>query len=280
MKNKIRIIALLLSFITIFTCCTVFSSAEEPLNLVVLGDSIAEGYGILNSDEACYAKIVADTNGYNYKNFARVANDTQDLLYLLKNSTNVRNAVANADILNICIGSNNYLANDDVVMITIGAIFRVNAKQLDEIAEEIYTDYNSIYDIIRELNPDATIIFNNIYCAWKGLGHIPFSQAVDRINAKLYAFQKEHSDIEILDTDSVITHNSELIAEDCVHPNAKGNIALAKKMLELLKNLGISENTEPVVKINGIDYNFYAENFGNFFGTVIGAIVKFLTWNY
>ena len=136
-----------------------------------------------------------------------------------------------------------------------------------------------IYSLIREINPDATLIFDNIYCAWKGLGHIPFIKAVSRINAMLNKFAAKHDDVVIFDTSAVISHNTELLADDCVHPNAKGNVELARHMLILLKNLGLGGNTEPVILTPGVDYNFYRRSFGNVFGTVVWQLVRFLTGN-
>ena len=284
MKMFKRIIALILSVLMLTSFAFCFVSAEdnvkENINFVVIGDSIAEGFGVANEDDAAYGRIVADTNGYNYVNYAAVANDTKDLLYKLENRSDIIKSIEEADIINLCIGSNNYLANDDVVLITAGAIFGVNDKQLDEIAEDMFKDYLVIYDTIRELNPDVVLIIDNIYCAWRGLGHIPFIKAVNRINANINKLCEEHDDIIIFDTNSVITHNTELIADDCVHPNAKGNVELARHFLQLLKENGLGENTEPVILTPGIDYNFYQENFGKFFGTIIQYIVKVLTLNF
>ncbi len=284
MKMFKRISALILSVLMLTSFAFCFVSAEdnvkENINFVVIGDSIAEGFGVANEDDAAYGRIVADTNGYNYVNYAAVANDTKDLLYKLENRSDIIKSIEEADIINLCIGSNNYLANDDVVLITAGAIFGVNDKQLDEIAEDMFKDYLVIYDTIRELNPDAVLIIDNIYCAWRGLGHIPFIKAVNRINANINKLCEEHDDIIIFDTNSVITHNTELIADDCVHPNAKGNVELARHFLQLLKENGLGENTEPVILTPGIDYNFYQENFGKLFGTIIQYIVKVLTLNF
>lgn len=284
MKMFKRISALILSVLMLMSFAFCFVSAEdnikENINFVVIGDSIAEGFGVANEDDAAYGRIVADTNGYNYVNYAAVANDTKDLLYKLENRSDIIKSIEEADIINLCIGSNNYLANDDVVLITAGAIFGVNDKQLDEIAEDMFKDYLVIYDTIRELNPDAVLIIDNIYCAWRGLGHIPFIKAVNRINANINKLCEEHDDIIIFDTNSVITHNTELIADDCVHPNAKGNVELARHFLQLLKENGLGENTEPVILTPGIDYNFYQENFGKLFGTIIQYIVKVLTLNF
>ena len=50
-------------------------------------------------------------------------------------------------------------------------------------------------------------------------------------------------------------------------------------LLILLKNLGLGENTEPVILTPGVDYNFYRQSFGNVFGTVVWQLVRFLTGN-
>lgn len=283
MKKFRKIAAVLLCVVMIAASfqCLAFAAPQDSgkLNFLVLGDSIAEGFGVENKEDAAYGKIVADTNGYNYRNLAQVANDTQDLIRKIETVDEFRESIAWADVINICIGSNNYLASKDVVWITIGALFGTNDKKLDEIAYGIYDDLNTIYSLIREINPDATLIFDNIYCAWKGLGHIPFIKAVSRINAMLNKFASKHDDVVIFDTSAVISHNTELLADDCVHPNAKGNVELAKHMLILLKSLGLGENTEPVILTPGVDYNFYRQSFGNVFGTVVWQLVRFLTGN-
>lgn len=202
MKKFRKIAAVLLCVVMIAASlqCLAFAAPQDSgkLNFLVLGDSIAEGFGIENKEDAAYGKIVADTNGYNYRNLAQVANDTQDLIRKIETVDEFRESIAWADVINICIGSNNYLASKDVVWITIGALFGTNDKKLDEIAYGIYDDFNTIYSLIREINPDATLIFDNIYCAWKGLGHIPFIKAVSRINAMLNKFAAKHDDVVIL----------------------------------------------------------------------------------
>ena len=253
----------------------------EGLNFLVLGDSISEGFGVENSDEAGYARIVADTEGYDYLNYSRVATDTSDLISRLESKEEIINAVKEADIINLSIGSNNYLANDDVVMITVGALFGTNDKQLDEIAQWIFEDYLKIIDKLRALNPDAVLIFDNVYCSWEGLGRIPFNKAVVRVNAALdKAKEARPGEFEIFDLASVINGHGELVADDSTHPNAKGNVEIARAMLLFLKELGLGEKTEPVVNHEGIDYNYFQQSFGTVAGALITVIVKWLTKHY
>ena len=281
------ILALALIFVPVMSTASAAETEKsvfdegEGLNFLVLGDSISEGFGVENSDEAGYARIVADTEGYDYLNYSRVATDTSDLISRLESKEEIINAVKEADIINLSIGSNNYLANDDVVMITVGALFGTNDKQLDEIAQWINEDYLKIIDKLRALNPDAVLIFDNVYCSWEGLGRIPFNKAVVRVNAALdKAKEARPGEFEIFDLASVINGHGELVADDSTHPNAKGNVEIARAMLLFLKELGLGEKTEPVVNHEGIDYNYFQQSFGTVAGALITLIVKWLTKHY
>ena len=96
-----KLIALLLSVLMLFGGLAVTASAEEnTLHYVVLGDSIAYGSGITNPVEACYGKIVADTNGYTYSNHSVPGHTTQNLISRLANEA-VLADVKKADIISI-----------------------------------------------------------------------------------------------------------------------------------------------------------------------------------
>ena len=111
MKKFRKIAAVLLCVVMIAASlqCLAFAAPQDSgkLNFLVLGDSIAEGFGVENKEDAAYGKIVADTNGYNYRNLAQVANDTQDLIRKIETVDEFRESIAWADVINICIGSNN-----------------------------------------------------------------------------------------------------------------------------------------------------------------------------
>ncbi|MBR5113482.1 MAG: SGNH/GDSL hydrolase family protein [Clostridia bacterium] len=290
MKKTKRILCVILCALVLLLPLSIVPASADgeydfpsggSLNFLVMGDSITEGFGVENSEEAGYARIVADTNGYNYVNLSRVATDTERLIYQIKNTDRFREAIKWADIIHLSIGSNNYLANDRVVLITAGALFGVNDRELDEIAEGIYQDYLIIIDLIRELNPDAKLIFDNVYCSWEGLGRIPFNKAVVRVNNALNrALETNKDEFVIFDLASVINGHGELVAADSTHPNAKGNVEIAKAMLKFLKELGLGENTEPVINAQGIDYNYFVECFGTVAGTLITAIVRVLTLHF
>ena len=101
-----KLLAFIISFTIVFTLSAPFCHAQEDekLNYLLLGDSIAQGYGVKNRDEASFGKIVADTNGYNYENLARTATDTSDWLAYLERDY-VIETVEKADIISLSVGS-------------------------------------------------------------------------------------------------------------------------------------------------------------------------------
>ena len=275
-----KLFAFVLAFTLILSIASPLCFAEdaEKPNYLLLGDSIAQGYGIKNRDEASFGKIVADTNGYNYENLARVATDTSDwLIYLDRDS--VIEAVEKADIISLSVGSNDYLASSDVILLgaesLIGYTGEIKARE-----ETIYENFCKIIDRIYEINPDVTLLVNNIYVAWRFIGKKIFTDATVCINDVYDRYlEKYPGAFYLVDFASALNDKPEFIADDCVHPNAKGNIELAKVTLQKLKEIGLGENTEPVVLVEGIDYNFYVENYGKALGIFLTILIKTLTGN-
>ena len=108
MKTTKKIIAVILFIIFAFGCFSLTASANSGLNYLVLGDSIGVGQGLLNPTEACYGKVVADTNGYKYKNYAVGGYTTGNLLGYMEVDF-VDEAIREADIISLSIGGNDFL---------------------------------------------------------------------------------------------------------------------------------------------------------------------------
>ena len=279
-----KIIAVCLSVVLALGCCLPAFAAEEPaerLSYLLLGDSIAEGYGVWNSDEACYGRIVADTNGYDYENYARVAMDSSELLERLRNSYWVRYDIERADIISLSIGSNDYFDNPDVYRLAVGAFFMVNGKELDAIAENFYINLCAIIGEIRGLNPDATILLQNVYCVWYGVAAHIYKACSNRVNAMIEKYDKEHPGaVALCDISPAMDGHPERLADDCVHPNAAGNVAIAEVVLRQLYDLGLGTETTPVINNPGIDYNFFEYYYENpTVARLLTALVRIATGN-
>lgn len=260
--------------------CVVSFATDENINYLLMGDSIAEGYGIKNPYEACYGRIVADTNGYNYTNDSRSGRDSDTMLYMLENYQYIKNDVKNADIISLSIGANDYLANDDVVMLVAGALLGINDKILDEIQAHYYENLCQIISCIKELNPDVVILMQTVYVSWTGIAGKAFSAGALRVNEAIYKYiEKNPSTVTLCDISPAITGHPENLADDCVHPNDKGNVEIAKLVLKQLYDMGLGTQTIPVVNVQGINYNYFRDYISEEYGGILTVLVKILTGN-
>lgn len=92
----------------------VFAESAEPAvpsvdNMVVLGDSIARGYG-LGEEEYSYAQLCADYLGCNLDNFAADGLDSAELLASLQNiNESQKQAIENSEVVVVSIGGNDMM---------------------------------------------------------------------------------------------------------------------------------------------------------------------------
>lgn len=252
MKNLKKILCVVLALLMVFTVTSFASDDEkEALNYVILGDSIGWGAGVLNSDEAVFGKIVSDTNGYNYKNDAVNGYMTSDLIRHL-NRDNVAKDVAAADIISLSIGGNNFLRAN--MRELIAQYQEGDYSQFDTIVENFYKEFDVIISRIKELNPDAVILMQTLYNPGKGMMKDVYSVALAKLNAAYRRYVEENSGVyELLEVGAAFEGHDEYIARDNIHPSASGNVTIAKVVLEKLYELGLGENTEPVINHRGIE---------------------------
>lgn len=251
-------------------------AADRPV-YVVLGDSIAFGSGLLNPREAVYGRIVADTDGYEYYNYAVPGHTTGNLLRRMGEKT-VREAIVKADIINISIGGNNFLLGN-LNGLMYDWIVKKDYSRFDAIAEGVYEDIGTVVDTIRELNPDAAIILQTLYNPQTGYVGEVYMQGRDRINAAIRAFDEARpGEIIVADVGSVLTDSDSDFAEDRIHPSASGNEKIARVILETLYENGLGTETEPVIAVKGIDAHGAGvfTVFVNFYGLIfhIFSIVR------
>lgn len=273
MKNFRKAVSAILSFVIIVLSLSAISYADaEKLNYVVLGDSIALGFGVYNNDEACYGRIVANTNGYNYSNYAINGWRTMDLKEQIKQE-NIKNDIINADIISLSIGGNDYL-QQNLPVLFIDVVSK-EYQYIDDIEKIFRDNFAEIMATIREYNPDATILVQTLYNPRFDLLRSFYGIAVERINRSIYAYLDENPDeFELVDVYSVFTaDHPEYIAVDSVHPSAEGNYKLAEMVLEKLVELGIGSETEPVILTRGIDQIPYLSTVIKFFrDLIVGAL--------
>lgn len=272
MKAVKKFVAIVLSLVICIGMVSVSASAKEKLNYLLLGDSIAEGFGIKNPDEASYGKIIADTNGFNYKNDAIMGRNSVGLVNHLTNDEEYINNVKWADIISVSIGGNDFLLDHAALLIAEGIIFNDYSK-FDKIGETFYENFSKSMNRIHEINPNAKVFVQLLYTSWTfDFARKPYKQAAKRINDAIIKYSEENPrNIYVVDTSEVFDGRRDCISTDTIHPNAQGNIELAKAVQAKLCEAGLANTTELALLVPGIERDYLIE----YFGTPLGQIIIF-----
>ncbi len=248
-----KLTSIILSIVMIFGifCICGYAESEKKFYLV-LGDSIAYGSGISNSREACYGKIVADTNGYDYVNYSVPGHTTTNLINRLQEET-VISDLKKADIISISIGGNDFLMSN-LIGLMFDSIVKGDHTEYDKIAEGFYTNFCKIVDIINSHNADAVILMQTLYNPQSGYLRAPYQEGADRINAAIERYNTENpGEIVIVDVGTALGDDMANYADDEIHPSAAGNEIIAKIILDKLYELNLGSNTAPVINAKGKD---------------------------
>ncbi len=284
MKKTISIIlALVLCFSTLTV--TSYAKNDKPFYLV-LGDSIAYGSGLGNSTEACYGKIVADTNDYDYVNYSVPGHTTSNLISRL-GQPEVIEALEKADIISISIGGNDFLLGN-LMQLLFNAMVLKDYTQLDSIAAKFFENFSTIVDIINEHNPDAVILMQTLYNPQSGYLRETYQLAADRLNAEIERFSDENpGEIIIVDVGTALGDDPANFASDDIHPSSNGNMIIAQKVLEELYENNLGNTTVPVVNTPATDINipvYFTASLDiigfifNFMGSVYGFVAQIFSF--
>lgn len=251
---------------------SVYAQSEKPFYLV-LGDSIAYGSGLKNPKDACYGKIVSDTNGYEYANHSVPGHTTTNLIARLSNEEVIAD-LKKADIISISIGGNDFLLSN-LIELMFDSMVKGDYSQFDMIAENFYANFSKIVDIINEHNEDALILMQTLYNPQSGYIREPYQQAADRLNAAIVRYSENNpGEIEIVDVGTALGDDLKNFADDAIHPSVAGNEIIAAKVLEKLAELDWGESTQSVIVTKGEDIRISKifTSFLDFYGTLFHCI--------
>ena len=270
-----KLICVLLAAALLLTCALPAFGADAP-HYVVLGDSIAQGYGVYNRGEAAYGRIVADTNGYTYANYGVNGLRSWDLIELLK-TDEVAADVAKADIVSLSIGGNDYLQQN--LPKIFADLARGDYKIVNDIQNNFRGYFAEIVTMLRDANPGAALFVQTLYNPQYGALRDAYGMATARINEVITDYLEANPGaFYLVDTVPVMEGHPEYIAADTIHPSAVGNEALAKLVLQRLYEEGLGENTEPVINKRGIDEipftSYFFKAIRDFFAKIINLITS------
>lgn len=273
-----KALSVFLSVLMILSCFAVSVSAEETVDYLVLGDSIAYGSGLTNPVDAVYGKIVSDTHGFNYTNYSVPGHTTGNLLKRLENEA-VLTAVKEAEIISISIGGNNFLLSN-LIGLMFDALVKSDYSEMDAIAEGFYKEFSQIMDIINENNPDAVVLMQTLYNPQSGTIRDVYGEGQKRLNEMVHKYNDEHpGEIIIVEVGAALGDDMDCFAADDIHPSAKGNVLIAVEILRTLDSIGIAEYKEPVIETEGGDFKggfsfFFLDFFVKIF-EFLGKIYRF-----
>lgn len=283
---KKKIIASVLCVVLLAGCAAALAACNndgetaEKTEIVYLGDSIAEG--ILGASplglrhEYAYANVLGRRNDFEYYNHSVSGHLTKDLLALLNNDLGYDGArglilhVQEADIIHVSILGNDLLQDmsmNDVVLEAAQGLYTI----IDGIAETAYENITGIVARIRKLNPDATLIFQNVYNPLSENSTLvdeetratlkeeydtdpeDFRQLgagiLDRLNGVLDRYLAEHPGAFIIadaqaEFDRIFAEDYErgkdLIYPDYIHPSNEGHAVLADLTQGILEEQGLA----------------------------------------
>ena len=224
---------------------------DDALNYFIIGDSIARGSGLYNYEDACYGKIIADTNGYNYVNYGVDGLTSGKLLNLLKKQS-VLNDLAEADIINLSIGGNNYFRGGNLLkVLVLGGVLKMDSV-LDEVLDPFYRDFCKAIEIFRETSPDAVILVQTLYNPLTGVLSPVTKYIIDRLNDCFYRYVEENPGvITLVDVASKLNGHGYYFA--IIHPTVSGNLEIAKTLLNTLYDMGLGKSKTPVITTRGLN---------------------------
>ncbi|MBO5937019.1 MAG: SGNH/GDSL hydrolase family protein [Clostridia bacterium] len=250
MKRAQKFFSLLLAVVMAFTLCApAFAAENDTTKLVLLGDSIAQGYGLGNGYtdwyDLGYGKIIAEANGYDYVNHAIGGHTTYNLNARLQEET-VISDVADADIIAVSIGGNNFLLGGMQQMI-IDAILFKKYDLIEKTIGEFYVDFGLALDKIKAINPEAQLLVQTLYNPRDDILGTVYQRAVDLLNEAITNIAVERNGAYVVvDIYPAFEGHIEYIQDDKIHPNETGHYVIASEYLKVLKDLGLGEADKPL----------------------------------
>ncbi|MCL2512427.1 MAG: GDSL-type esterase/lipase family protein [Oscillospiraceae bacterium] len=210
--------------------------AEAPLKYTVLGDSIAEGVGSKNKKTDGFSAIVAETKGYDLNNLALGGIPSEILMKWVLEKENVRDGIAEADIISVSIGGNDFLLSGIFSMV-INALLKDDYTVVDGIIAVFKENFEVIIGEIRGLNEGAMLIVQTLYNPMESIlviGEV-YDKAVSSLNECYYGYLEDNPGAYLIaDVYGALKGRDGMICPDLVHPSNKGHAMIAQVVMDAI----------------------------------------------
>ncbi|MFG6495161.1 GDSL-type esterase/lipase family protein [Fictibacillus sp. UD] len=215
-------------------------SPDSTFNHLVLGDSVAQGRG---SEEGGFAnKVNENLQNLTGKTFILenqgVSGATSKGLLNQLEIPAVQQSVKSADIISINIGGN------DLVQIAKeeGPIKAI--QSYDEVKTDYKKNLNEIFETIREQNPDAILVLNELYNVVNS--EQKYYPATEKLlndwNLIAYETALAHKPALVVPvSDALQTEDMDKWLYDSIHPNDEGYARIADKTITTFQNQSYKE---------------------------------------
>ncbi len=252
MKKLISVLLALMMMCMLFV--PAFAGEEAKTKFVVLGDSIAQGYGLKSISTQAYGALISEAEGYAYVNHAIGGHTTYNLNSRLEEQQ-VAADVADADIIAISIGGNNFLLGGMIEMLA-DVLLKGDYSRMDEIGADFRENFLLAIEKIRSLNPDATLMVQTLYNPRDDFLKDAYQYAVNLLNNTFTEILTEQPGVyEIVDVAAAFEGHTEYIQKDQIHPNAAGHYVIAQEYIDTLLELGLGTAEKPLTEMPEAEQN-------------------------
>lgn len=256
MKKALAVIIALIIVLSAVPVAAVNPQSGKNI-FMSLGDSIAQGAGLSDRKTGAYGAIVSSKRNYEFINDAVGGYTSSDLLNQLtdyRNANYCANDISKADIICISIGGNDILKDPDISSAFSGgdyvSMYSAFILKSPTIFATLKSNISKIVSRIKELNPDAIILIQNMYNpifvsdTLRALGSIginALNSAINEANNGSYYVPDVYSSF----------NSASMMNSDGIHPNESGHRAIADAIDKFLA--GVLDNPKCLyAKVSGI----------------------------
>ncbi|WP_042461818.1 SGNH/GDSL hydrolase family protein [Neobacillus dielmonensis] len=254
---KFKRLSLLFVFMLVFQAffaSFVLADTSEKKSIVALGDSITHGWNLGDDhsstqpiNEQAFPYLIQPSEYTVAKNISGGGWKTTDLFSAINNSPENQAAIKNADVITLDIGNNDLLQVPEAatILAKLRATPPVMPTQEEMDAAKVAlvksiptlaSNLGTVLGTVRALNPDAQIIFYNLYNPFGSEPLKSFGEGViPAINTNVITPLAAQFGAVVVDAYSAFNgKQAELILPGDIHPTVTGHQVLAKLANDLL----------------------------------------------